>query len=270
MMILKRRSIQLMIYCMMITFLFVRGCVTEEDDATPAKNTNTTTTAKKPIGTAQVTFFNALNLQLKKSVEIYLDDPSKNNEEQLIKAGLPPVTASTVSVDVYENTKNEFTFYFKDPTRSSGLFRGTASGAFDLKKDGKYMIVLHGASLDGAILLDNTIDKPVTGFSYTRGINLASYGIRIKKSVTSGDTDVDLNVGPYSDQRHFGEYKGFTKVLEGTHGVQAIDYINVATSAGGLKKDFGSKAFASGKASTLIIITNSDLDTIELYQVNHL
>lgn len=255
-------------YMVAVTFLFVRGCV-KEDDPTPTGNTTTPTTAKR-LGTAQVTFFNGLNLQLNKSIEIYLDDPSKDNEEKLIKTGLPPFTASTVSMDVYEGVQNEITFYFKDPTRPSGLFRGKASGAFDLQKDGKYTIVIYGSNLESAVLLDNKIDKPVTGFSYVRGINLTSYGIRIKKSVTSGDADVDLNVGPFSDQEHFGDYKGFTKVLEGTHVVQAIDYINVHTSGGGLKKEFGSKAFATGKASTLIIITSADLNTIEFIQINHL
>ena len=261
------RTYKITLGLLAMCFFVLQACVVEEDSVAPtAGGPGGSVTA---IGKAQVTFFNGLNTQLNKSIEIYLDDPSDNNTEKLIKAGLAPLISSTVSVDVYEGSQSELTFYFKDSTRPSGLFRGTASGAFNLQKDGKYTIVLYGASLDKAVLLDNEIDGAVTGFSYVRGINLSTYGIRIKKSIATGDSDVNLTVGPISDQRNFGDYKGFTKVLEGTHVVQAIDYINVATSAGGLKKDFGSKAFAGRKAHTLIIITSSDLSTIEFVQINH-
>ncbi|MEQ9593214.1 MAG: hypothetical protein RLN86_11460 [Cyclobacteriaceae bacterium] len=254
---------------LLIVCMSIQGCVVEDEPAAQGSGSSGTNTKATAIGKAQVTFFNGLNTQLNKPIEIYLDDPSDDNAEKLVKAGLSPLISSTISVDVYEDFQNEFTFYFKDATRPSGLFRGTASGAFNLEKDGKYTIVLYGASLDKAVLLDNEIDGAVSGFSYVRGINLASYGLRIKKSIASGDTDVNLTVGPFSDQRNFGDYKGFTRVLEGTHVVQAIDYINVATAAGGLKKDFGSKAFASRKAHTIVIITSSDLSTLEFVQINH-
>jgi hypothetical protein len=253
----------------MIAFVFLvsgASCtVTDSNDSSPTP----TTPAVTSIGTAEVTFFNAIDLQINKAVEVYYEDVSNSNADVLLKGSLSPSTQGTVMVPLFSGVGSSINYYFKDSTQPSGLYKGSASSTYDLEVGKKYTIIIYGSSLNYAMLLDNTYSSALPGKAYVRAVNLYPYGVRIKKSTAAGDTDLNIPVGPYNSAATnyvAGDFKNFTATVAGGHAIQSIDY--TYSSAGSVKSDFGVKSFAAGKFYT--IITQSSSTGQGLYfQIDH-
>lgn len=240
-------------------------CTVTDGDDNPAP----TTPAATSIGTAEVTFFNGINLQVSKAVEIYYEDVSNGNADVLLKGSLFPSNTATVTVPLFSGVQSSINFYFKDSTRPSGLFKGKASSMYALEVGKKYTIIIYGSSLDYGMLMDNTISNAVADKTYVRAVNLYPYGVRIKKSIAAGDVDINLPVGPHnSSATKFlpGDFKKFTATVVGGHVVQSIDYTN--SSTGSLKADFGLKSFLAGKSYTVITQTSASGDAL-YFQIDH-
>lgn len=230
-----------------ISCFSLNGCIVEDDGSstspTPSPSGSTS------IGTAQVTVVNAKSFQLTPTIDISVGDAGK---EVSMKEKLGWKSSVTLTIDLYEGKDTRFKFTIN---YSSSPYTHTAS--YTLKKDTKYTVILHDNTSNSNILLENTLTNPASGKAYIRGVNLGSYGIRAVKSSAAGDVNVDLTVGPYSDNKHYGgDYKAFTALLAGSHVVQQINY--TYSSNGDIQADYGSKEFLSGKAYTIITITNWD------------
>lgn len=268
--IFRYRPKNVLLQIALLSLLGAVGCTVNSNDPTPSTTTNTTPTS---IGTAEVTVFNGVNLQLNKSIEIYYEDVSNKNKDVLLKSGLSPSGIVTLNVPLFNGVPSEINFYFKDNTQASGLWRGKASGSFSLEKGKKYTIIVWGASMESSLLLDNANSNSAAGKAYVRGINLNGIALRIKKTATAGDADVDVPVGPYNSSAtkyltpSTGDYTQFTPVFSGSHVVQAIDY--TYSSGGSINTDLGSKTLDSGKSYTIVIQVSATTGKALYSQIVH-